>query len=372
MAELRSLKRRAGVAEEALRIKKERLNDAEQEYQEEHRTFTVFSQRLQEKWEQRFETLAQLARDAGVQQEDIEAVRKQPPQEVAAVQDRAAAEQEAAATSERAAAAERVAATEQRAVAAEQRAVAAEQRAAAAEQRAAAAEQSEVQLAAAQAATARAAEAAAARAADEAAWADRQATLQQVALKAAELAEAEKAHRYNGRLVQEFGLAPNMMGAGLVYEAIATRDWDQGEQQIDRVSEYHNGSRLLMLGDGQLKVAGLRIDFVDFAGTCQYESCGAGPGRLRPVDDDKEESRSFDCAVYMYAAKPGIFCVMQHDDERARNLTRDENIKEGRFTPIYAELGDVVLHEYSPCDEIGIYGQGWYTCDMARNSLQET
>ena len=36
MAELRSLKRRAGVAEEALRIKKERLDEARQEYEEEH------------------------------------------------------------------------------------------------------------------------------------------------------------------------------------------------------------------------------------------------------------------------------------------------------------------------------------------------
>ena len=45
MAELRSLKRRAGVAEEALRIKKERLDDAEQFYEEEHRTFTHHSQK---------------------------------------------------------------------------------------------------------------------------------------------------------------------------------------------------------------------------------------------------------------------------------------------------------------------------------------
>ena len=35
MAELRSLKRRAGVAEEALRIKKEWLDEAEQEHEEE-------------------------------------------------------------------------------------------------------------------------------------------------------------------------------------------------------------------------------------------------------------------------------------------------------------------------------------------------
>ena len=44
------MKRRAGVAEEALRIKKERLDEAEQEYEEEHRIFTKFSQRLEEKW----------------------------------------------------------------------------------------------------------------------------------------------------------------------------------------------------------------------------------------------------------------------------------------------------------------------------------
>ena len=105
MAELRELKRRAGIAEEAVRIKKERLDEAEQEYEEEHRTFTVFSNRLEEKWEQRFEALARLALDAGVRQEDIEAVRKQPLRAVLllAVQDRAAAEQEAAAMSERAA-----------------------------------------------------------------------------------------------------------------------------------------------------------------------------------------------------------------------------------------------------------------------------
>ena len=36
MSEMRTLKRRAGVAEEALRIKKERLDEAEQEYEEEH------------------------------------------------------------------------------------------------------------------------------------------------------------------------------------------------------------------------------------------------------------------------------------------------------------------------------------------------
>ena len=36
------MKRRAGVAEEGLRIKKERLDEVVQEYEEEHRTFTIF------------------------------------------------------------------------------------------------------------------------------------------------------------------------------------------------------------------------------------------------------------------------------------------------------------------------------------------
>ena len=69
--EFRSLKRRAGVAEETLRIKKELLNDAEQEYEEEHRSFTIFSQRLEEKWEQRFDALARLAQDAGVRHKEL-------------------------------------------------------------------------------------------------------------------------------------------------------------------------------------------------------------------------------------------------------------------------------------------------------------
>eukprot|EP00966_Prymnesium_polylepis_P197070 4566638-Prymnesium_polylepis.1 len=73
MAELRPLKRRAGIAEETVRIKKERLDEAEQEYKEEHQTFTIFSKRLEEKWEQRFDVLARLARDAGVRSEDIKA-----------------------------------------------------------------------------------------------------------------------------------------------------------------------------------------------------------------------------------------------------------------------------------------------------------
>ena len=49
MAELRALKRRAGIAEEQVRVKKERLDEAEQEYEEEHSTFTVFSKRLEQK-----------------------------------------------------------------------------------------------------------------------------------------------------------------------------------------------------------------------------------------------------------------------------------------------------------------------------------
>ena len=38
---IRGMKRRLGVPEEALRIKKERLEDAVQEYDEEHKTFTI-------------------------------------------------------------------------------------------------------------------------------------------------------------------------------------------------------------------------------------------------------------------------------------------------------------------------------------------
>ena len=72
------MKRRLGVAEETVRIKKERLEEAEKEYDEEHRTFTTFSKRLEEKWEQRFDELAQLAAAAGVQSEDITAIRMRP------------------------------------------------------------------------------------------------------------------------------------------------------------------------------------------------------------------------------------------------------------------------------------------------------
>ena len=75
--EVRRMKRRLGIAEEALRIKKERLEDAVQEYDEEQKTFTIFSKRLEEKWEQRFDAVAALARASGVRSEDIEAARKQ-------------------------------------------------------------------------------------------------------------------------------------------------------------------------------------------------------------------------------------------------------------------------------------------------------
>ena len=75
--EVRRMKRRLGIAEEALRIKKERLEDAVQEYDEEHKTFTIFSKRLEEKWEQRFDAVSALARASGVRSEDIEAARKQ-------------------------------------------------------------------------------------------------------------------------------------------------------------------------------------------------------------------------------------------------------------------------------------------------------
>ena len=133
MEELRSLKRRAGVAEQSLaierqavQIKKVRLDEAEQEYEEEHRSFTVFSKRLEEKWEQRFDALARLAHDAGVRREDIEAVRLQQWQALVQEQQTTAAEREAV---EREAAAEREAAVEQEA--ATEREAAAEQEAAA-------------------------------------------------------------------------------------------------------------------------------------------------------------------------------------------------------------------------------------------------
>ena len=50
----RSLKRRLGVAEELVRIKKECIEENNELYDEEHRNFTKFSKRLEAKWEQRF------------------------------------------------------------------------------------------------------------------------------------------------------------------------------------------------------------------------------------------------------------------------------------------------------------------------------
>ena len=73
------------MAEETVHIKKERLEEAQEEYEEEHRTFTTFSQRLEEKWEQRFDTLATRAREAGIASEDIQAIRQQPRQPPEAV-----------------------------------------------------------------------------------------------------------------------------------------------------------------------------------------------------------------------------------------------------------------------------------------------
>ena len=54
------MKRRLETAEETVRTMKMRLEDAEQEYEEEHRTFTIFSQRLEKKWEQAEAKVAEL------------------------------------------------------------------------------------------------------------------------------------------------------------------------------------------------------------------------------------------------------------------------------------------------------------------------
>ena len=104
-AEVSSLKRRVFFAEEGVRIKKERLDEATQEYEEEHTTFTIFSKQLEQKWEQRFDALARLAQDAGVRREDVEVIRLQPwqmplDQETTTAERDAAAEQEAGATRE--------------------------------------------------------------------------------------------------------------------------------------------------------------------------------------------------------------------------------------------------------------------------------
>jgi hypothetical protein len=58
-----------------VRFKKEQPDDAEQEYEDEHRTFTCFSKQLEEKWEQRFEALVRLALAAGVRNEERHVVQ---------------------------------------------------------------------------------------------------------------------------------------------------------------------------------------------------------------------------------------------------------------------------------------------------------
>ena len=63
----RSLKRRLGVAEETIAVKwskRRGSEEAEEVYEEEHRTFTTFSKQLEEKWEQRFDAIAALAANA--------------------------------------------------------------------------------------------------------------------------------------------------------------------------------------------------------------------------------------------------------------------------------------------------------------------
>lgn len=66
--------RRVSAAEERARF-------AEGLYEDEHSTFTRFSQELEDKWSQRFDALAARACVAGVDSVDIEAIRKQSPQE---------------------------------------------------------------------------------------------------------------------------------------------------------------------------------------------------------------------------------------------------------------------------------------------------
>ena len=66
MAELRELKRCAGVAEEAVSMKK-RLDEAEERLED---TAAVLAER--DKREQRFDALARLAREAGARHEDKE------------------------------------------------------------------------------------------------------------------------------------------------------------------------------------------------------------------------------------------------------------------------------------------------------------
>ena len=67
MAELRELKRCAGVAEEAVSMKKLRLDEAEERLED---TAAELAER--DKWEQRFDALARLVREAGARHEDKE------------------------------------------------------------------------------------------------------------------------------------------------------------------------------------------------------------------------------------------------------------------------------------------------------------
>ena len=77
-SEFRSLKRRAGIADEPAHFKRERLHVAGQEFPEEKCNFVDFGLQSEAEWKRRFSALAQLARDAGVRDEDIEAIRTRP------------------------------------------------------------------------------------------------------------------------------------------------------------------------------------------------------------------------------------------------------------------------------------------------------
>ena len=81
---LRSLQRRLGVAQETTRMKQEQLQQAEEEYDDEHSTFVRFQARTEEKWAQRYDALAALAERAGVAADEIAAIRSRPWQEAAA------------------------------------------------------------------------------------------------------------------------------------------------------------------------------------------------------------------------------------------------------------------------------------------------
>ena len=58
-------------------VAQQRAKSAEELYEEEHATFTRFTQELEDKWTQRFDALAARARAAGVSSEDVEAIRAQ-------------------------------------------------------------------------------------------------------------------------------------------------------------------------------------------------------------------------------------------------------------------------------------------------------